>query len=172
MTEPPRPPQRIGFAERDAAVEALQRHHAEGRLTAEEFEERMEAALQAKTRDDLAPLFADLPRAGDEAVDQPAALVAPATDTTRQQLEHHHGGSGLDLPADEPISINVLRIIGWLAVPAGFILAFTLGMWWAIFPGFLVSGLLNGIAETAKRRHQAAERLRLEQQQQQRKELW
>lgn len=46
MSEPTsRPDRRVGDAERDAAVNELQRHHAEGRLDAEEFSERMHAGF-------------------------------------------------------------------------------------------------------------------------------
>lgn len=60
MTQPERAV-RIGDAERDAAVSALGDHFAEGRLTREEFDERVEAAITARVGTDLAPLFADLP---------------------------------------------------------------------------------------------------------------
>ena len=52
---------RAGDEERDRTVEALRGHHEAGRLTAEEFAERMEAALGARYRDELPPLLADLP---------------------------------------------------------------------------------------------------------------
>ena len=54
-------PQRIGDAERDQAAQFLQDHHAQGRLDPAEFDERLTAALQAKTQDDLDRLFTDLP---------------------------------------------------------------------------------------------------------------
>lgn len=56
-----KPNKRIGDAERDAAVASLQQHHAAGRLSLDEFDERMTAALSAKTGSDLAVLFKDLP---------------------------------------------------------------------------------------------------------------
>ena len=56
---------RIGDAERDAAVAALTRHFTEGRLTQPEHEERIEAAIRARTGADLRRLFADLPRLGE-----------------------------------------------------------------------------------------------------------
>ncbi|MBO0813143.1 MAG: DUF1707 domain-containing protein [Microlunatus sp.] len=51
---------RVGHEERDAAAAILQKAAAEGRLTLEELDERLETALQAKTYGDLRPLFADL----------------------------------------------------------------------------------------------------------------
>lgn len=55
---------RIGDAEREAAVAALGEHYAAGRLTKDEYDDRSDAAYQARTAADLAPLFADLPRTG------------------------------------------------------------------------------------------------------------
>jgi hypothetical protein len=47
--------------ERDEVVALLQRNFADGRLTQTELEERMGAALAARTRDQLRALTADLP---------------------------------------------------------------------------------------------------------------
>ena len=52
---------RIGDADREAAVELLGEQYALGRLTRDEFDERSDAVWSAKTRGDLAPIFADLP---------------------------------------------------------------------------------------------------------------
>lgn len=52
---------RASDAERQDIVEALQRHHAAGRLTLAELDERMTAAYAARTRDQLAALLTDLP---------------------------------------------------------------------------------------------------------------
>ena len=57
---PDGPQIRIGHAERDRAVETLRDAAAEGRLTLEELDGRIEAALGAKTRDDLRVQLADL----------------------------------------------------------------------------------------------------------------
>jgi Flp pilus assembly protein TadB len=52
---------RVGDAERETAVSALNRHYAEGRLTSVEHGERITWALAAQTSGDLDKLFADLP---------------------------------------------------------------------------------------------------------------
>lgn len=82
--------ERIGDAERDAAVESLQEHMSLGRLTSEEFDERMSKALQARTRGDLAGLFADLPGGPpDSAVGRdlvPAADASGAVETAKSRL--------------------------------------------------------------------------------------
>ena len=53
---------RAGDAEREQAADALRRHHAEGRLTDAEFEQRVGRAYAARTIGELDRLFADLPR--------------------------------------------------------------------------------------------------------------
>src|SRR5699024_3688780 len=53
---------RIGTADRDAAMAALDAHLEAGRLDAEEYGERSARAAEARTVDDLVPLFADLPQ--------------------------------------------------------------------------------------------------------------
>lgn len=53
---------RVGDAERDDAARQLREHFAAGRLTFDEFLERLDAALTAKTHEQIARLMADLPR--------------------------------------------------------------------------------------------------------------
>jgi Domain of unknown function (DUF1707) len=55
------PTLRIGDAERERVAERLRTAAGEGRLAAEELEERLEAAFAARTEAELAPLVADLP---------------------------------------------------------------------------------------------------------------
>jgi len=52
---------RASDAERDDAVEVLRGHAADGRLDLAELEERVAAALHARTQDELTRLTADLP---------------------------------------------------------------------------------------------------------------
>ncbi|MFD5462930.1 DUF1707 domain-containing protein [Kitasatospora sp. NPDC127059] len=56
-----RPALRASHADRDRVVTALGVAAGDGRLTAEELDERVEAALSARTVGDLAELTADLP---------------------------------------------------------------------------------------------------------------
>jgi hypothetical protein len=51
---------RIGHRERDAVAEVLKEAAGDGRLSLDELDERLEAALQARTYADLDPLVADL----------------------------------------------------------------------------------------------------------------
>ena len=52
---------RASDADRERTVELLREHHAVGRLTADEFNERLDRAYAAKTRGDLDDLLTDLP---------------------------------------------------------------------------------------------------------------
>jgi uncharacterized membrane protein len=54
---------RIGDADREAAAAALREHFAQGRLTMEEFQHRLELVFAAKTDQDLAMITVDLPPA-------------------------------------------------------------------------------------------------------------
>ncbi|MEU6439193.1 DUF1707 domain-containing protein [Streptomyces sp. NPDC047046] len=58
------PALRASDADRDHYAAILREALAEGRLTAEEHAERVEAVFTARTHADLEPLVADLPRAG------------------------------------------------------------------------------------------------------------
>ncbi len=61
--KPGTPSIRASDAERDVIVQRLQTAFAEGRLTDQEFDDRMHAALAARTHDELDRLLHDLPGA-------------------------------------------------------------------------------------------------------------
>ena len=52
---------RVSDADRDRVTARLREHFGEGRLTHDELNERISAALNAKTAGDLRPILADLP---------------------------------------------------------------------------------------------------------------
>src|SRR5437763_4850933 len=52
---------RASDADRDRTAALLREHHAAGRLTAEEFNERLDKTFAAKTLGDLDELLSDLP---------------------------------------------------------------------------------------------------------------
>jgi len=55
------PQMRASDADRERLVEQLREHHAAGRLTLDEFEERMRKAYESRTYGDLRVLTRDLP---------------------------------------------------------------------------------------------------------------
>jgi hypothetical protein len=74
---------RVSDADRDRVTARLREHFAAGRLTSDEMEERISAALHAKTAGDLRHVMADLP--------EPAAAVPGAA---QRQGWVPHGGPG------------------------------------------------------------------------------
>jgi len=68
---------RVSDAERDQAVSELGEHFQSGRLTLEEFDERSNLALRAKTGNDLVALFTDLPTTVVPASMRPENPVSP-----------------------------------------------------------------------------------------------
>jgi uncharacterized protein DUF1707 len=52
---------RVGDADREAVAAQLREHYADGRLTLEELNERLDQAFAAKTRADLTTVLRDLP---------------------------------------------------------------------------------------------------------------
>ena len=81
--EPPEPASspdlRASDADRDRVIDVLRAATADGRLTADEFNERMEAALSSRTFRELAPLTADLGTPPASRAPEPA----PAEDVMR-----------------------------------------------------------------------------------------
>src|SRR5215469_8818961 len=79
-TEPrPAPVIRASDQDRDAVAQRLQQAFAERRLDDDEFDERMRAALTARTGADLDKLTADLPAAVSDSVPAARPATAPST---------------------------------------------------------------------------------------------
>ncbi len=69
---------RVGNEQRQAAAHALGDHYAQGRLDADEYEDRLSAAYTARTAADLDRLFSDLPRPAGPSVPPPLMPARPA----------------------------------------------------------------------------------------------
>ena len=54
---------RVGDADREAVAAQLREHYADGRLTLEELNERLDQTFAAKTKADLNTVMRDLPQA-------------------------------------------------------------------------------------------------------------
>jgi Domain of unknown function (DUF1707) len=123
---------RASHTERDAAAGQLQDAFAEGRLDDTEFDERMRAALTAKTHAELDAVVADLPAApgAPGARPAPVAGVAPGRlavaykGTVRRAGRWrvpekyttvvYKGGGLLDLRAAEPLSpVTTIRAVAY-----------------------------------------------------------
>jgi hypothetical protein len=92
--EPGRRGLRVSDAERDQAIDQLGERFAEGRLSHDTFIHRMEAALKARDRRDLAELLADLP--------SPRRLGDTLRDYGRRGWEAVTSGMPRAVPAASP----------------------------------------------------------------------
>jgi hypothetical protein len=86
----PARPLRASHVDRDSVVEVLRIAAGDGRLTPAELDERLEAALTAKTYAELAVLTADLPPAGSP----PVAATVPTKDLV--QIDCRSGSAKRD----------------------------------------------------------------------------
>jgi hypothetical protein len=137
MSEGTQEPRRIraGDADRDRVVAALQTHREAGRLTAEEFEERMESALMARWLDELPPLLSDLP--GEQQHREPRTGNGPAPE--------HGPQPGWRPPWGEPAPAGgPVRGYGPCGHPPGF-LRFLL----VLAPFFVVAALVGSVFAVA-----------------------
>jgi hypothetical protein len=105
---------RVSDAEREAVTARLRDHYAEGRLTQDELDERVSAALSAKTFGDLRTLTTDLPGP----VPLPPRAAARPSWGGPPQWRHRHR---------TPVPLLVL---------IGLLLVLTSGGGWALFALF------------------------------------
>lgn len=125
------PPIRIGNDERQAAAHTLGDHYAQGRLEADEYEQRVGAAFTARTSTDLDVLFTDLPRPAVAAPPVPAwPGPAPVVDPTAPY--------GRELRTGLPYSDRSKVIAGVLQI----LLPFGIGRFYSGHTGTAVAQLL------------------------------
>ena len=112
---------RASDADRDRATAMLREHHAAGRLTAEEFHDRMDQALEAKTLGEIDELMADLP-----AID-----LYQLPDASLRRIPPHRGQSFL--PANPEGSSHPIRFApGTVAMGAWAVVTSALVAIWAV----------------------------------------
>jgi hypothetical protein len=83
---------RISDAERERAANDLREHYAAGRLTEDEFDERVQAAYAARTAGELRALLSDLPLLPVTAAQRKAELVERRRHLQRRLLQEAGGG--------------------------------------------------------------------------------
>lgn len=83
---------RVSDQQRERAAIELREHFAAGRLTQDEFDERVQRAYGARTEQQLRALLADLPRLPASPQEQKAAMVARRSQLQRRLLQETGGG--------------------------------------------------------------------------------
>ena len=127
---------RIGNAERQAAAAALDEHLAAGRLDADEYGHRYTAAVAARTRGELAPLFADLPEPRPAPGDEAAPHVKPARPAIHAPHDRHE-------PLGGAIGRTVVAVMPFVAIGLFFGLrAAGVGAAWLVFLLVPISGAI------------------------------
>jgi hypothetical protein len=122
------PDLRVSDAERSEVTDRLAEHYGDGRLDESEFSERVDQAMRAKTRSDLAGLFDDLPD----------GEVSEVTARPRRRHSHH------------PVLLIALVIV--IVVSAGNVLA-----WLDFWRVALVGGLMVAVLYVLRSRdHQGS----------------
>jgi DUF1707 SHOCT-like domain len=101
------PRMRASDADRERTATVLREHHAEGRLTADEFSDRVDRALAATTIGELDALLADLP--GIDLYRLPAAGIRPAPPGARRPR------SGGAVDRRSPGAVSPQRVATWAA---------------------------------------------------------
>lgn len=119
---------RISDADRDRIAGRLRDHFADGRLTAEELDERLTTTLTARTVGDLRGVLADLP----EAAPAPLLTRQLPVQADRRRMVRHRGPRILPLAALALVAALVIPGAGWLLL--------------AVLKIVLVSWLLIGLA--------------------------
>jgi Domain of unknown function (DUF1707) len=129
----PDPTLRASDADRDRIQAQLDTHVGEGRLTLDEYEQRLGELLAARTVGDLRPFLRELP-----ALPQaPASPQAPAPRRGRRQQV-------------------VAATYGWLAMAVMFVAIWGLtgaGYFWPIWPIMGTVGMIAGGGKHHHRRH-------------------
>jgi Domain of unknown function (DUF1707) len=92
------PDLRIGDSDREAAAALLREHYAAGRLTFEEFNQRLDATFAATTQSQLSSVTRDLPHVRLPAAARPLSTASPGRERSRQYRSAPPRGARL-LPA-------------------------------------------------------------------------
>jgi hypothetical protein len=148
-TMPGDPRLRASDADRERTAQLLREHHAVGRLTAEEFDERLNKVFAAKTVGELEALVADLPAI--DLYQLPSAGIRPA----------RRGSSGMRLDRRADDGLVPALITPWSTWAAGS--ALLIALWLAVgiisggaawIPWFVLIVVPWGLALGRRRPHQ------------------
>jgi hypothetical protein len=122
---------RVGDADREAIAAQLREHYADGRLTLDELNERLDQTFAAKTRADLNVVMRDLPHVARPLTDAPAGH-ASWQGTRDPAWPGPAGRSGWDhADGDDrqrrPFSFAPMMALVWVALVASAVMLFGIG---------------------------------------------
>ena len=117
---------RASDADRERVVEILRQHTAEGRITAEEFDERMAAAYGARTLGALAELTTDLPVDLAEHARRQTELAKKAKPHRPLSRQVRQEFSGL-------VSLGIVLTVVWVISGAGY--------YWPVWPLGIIAAI-------------------------------
>ena len=125
---------RVGDADRDAVAAQLREHYADGRLTLEELNERLDQAFAAKTKADLNTVMRDLPQVPRPTAGMPSGGTAwqgpawPGPMATKPGQDYGNGGwGGNQRPRGIGNAFAPLMGLIWFFVILGGVFLFGLG---------------------------------------------
>jgi hypothetical protein len=140
----PGPDLRVGDAERDATAARLRESYAQGRLTLDEFNERLSAALAATTMRELDQLTWDLPHAAGPSPPLPQGTPGGGW----QRSGHRHGYRCPPRFAPVLLAVALFWLLFFVWLPS---------FWLFPFPGKLaiflvILGVVRGLLRRVWRR--------------------
>ena len=104
------PDLRIGDADREAAAAMLREHYAQGRLTLEEFNQRLDAVFAATMQSQLNQLTRDLPH-----IPAPAATLPAVAGVSRERARGDYQSRG-SRPRLGLLPVIIAALATWLLI--------------------------------------------------------
>jgi hypothetical protein len=125
---------RIGDADREAIAAQLREHYADGRLTLDELNERLDQTFAAKTKADLNVVMRDLPHVARPFTDAPAsgfsntAWQGPAWPGPAGRSGWDYGNdTGNGRRYGRSVFAPLMMALVWVALVAGAVMLFGIG---------------------------------------------
>lgn len=134
---------RIGHADRNAALDKLGTHFADGYLNLGEFEDRTARVADASTRSELDALFADLPQGPTSPTNLPATTGAESTTETAPV---DPAEAELEEKLQSKKRVDAVTIAMWLAGAGGVFLAnrfIAVDLLWIMLPVAIVLAVVT-----------------------------
>jgi len=106
---------RVGDADREAVAAQLREHYADGRLTLEELNERLDQTFAAKIKADLNTVMRDLPQAAQPTAGMPYGGTGwQGPMATRPGQDHGHGWDNSQRPRGPGAFAPIMGLV-WLS---------------------------------------------------------